>query len=34
MSITPEFLEENIKREDGRMGKFESRADKGILVGY
>jgi hypothetical protein len=23
-----------IKREDGRMGKFDSRADKGILVGY
>jgi hypothetical protein len=23
-----------IKREDGRMGKFESRVDKGILVGY
>jgi hypothetical protein len=23
-----------IKREDGRMGKFESRVDKGVLVGY
>jgi hypothetical protein len=23
-----------IKREDGRMGKFDSRMDKGILVGY
>jgi hypothetical protein len=23
-----------IKREDGRMGKFDSRVDKGILVGY
>jgi hypothetical protein len=23
-----------IKREDGRMGKFGSRVDKGILVGY
>jgi hypothetical protein len=23
-----------IKREDGRMGKFHSRTDKGILVGY
>jgi hypothetical protein len=23
-----------IKREDGRMGKFDSHADKGILVGY
>jgi hypothetical protein len=23
-----------IKREDGRMGNFESRVDKGILVGY
>jgi hypothetical protein len=23
-----------IKREDGRMGKFESHVDKGILVGY
>jgi hypothetical protein len=23
-----------IKREDGRMGKFESRVDKGILVCY
>jgi hypothetical protein len=23
-----------IKREDGRMGKFESSVDKGILVGY
>jgi hypothetical protein len=23
-----------IKREDGRLGKFESRVDKGILVGY
>ena len=23
-----------IKREDGRMGRFDSRADKGILVGY
>jgi hypothetical protein len=22
------------KREDGRMGKFDSRVDKGILVGY
>jgi hypothetical protein len=24
----------DIKREDGRMGKFDSRVDKGILVGY
>jgi hypothetical protein len=23
-----------IKREDGRMGKFDTRVDKGILVGY
>ena len=23
-----------IKREDGRMGKFDSRVDKGILIGY
>jgi hypothetical protein len=23
-----------IKREDGRMGKFDSRVDKGILFGY
>jgi hypothetical protein len=23
-----------IKREDGRMGKFDSRVDKGVLVGY
>jgi hypothetical protein len=23
-----------MKREDGRMGKFDSRVDKGILVGY
>ena len=23
-----------IKRDDGRMGKFDSRADKGILIGY
>jgi hypothetical protein len=23
-----------IKREDGRLGKFESRIDKGLLVGY
>jgi hypothetical protein len=23
-----------IKREDGKMGKFDSRVDKGILVGY
>jgi hypothetical protein len=23
-----------IKREDGRMGKFDSRVDKEILVGY
>jgi hypothetical protein len=23
-----------IKREDGRMGKFDSCVDKGILVGY
>jgi hypothetical protein len=23
-----------IKREDGRMGRFDSHADKGILVGY
>ena len=23
-----------IKREDGRMGKFDSLVDKGILVGY
>jgi hypothetical protein len=23
-----------IKREDGRMGKFVSRVDKGVLVGY
>jgi hypothetical protein len=23
-----------IKREDGRIGKFDSRVDKGILVGY
>jgi hypothetical protein len=23
-----------IKREDGRMGKFDSRMNKGILVGY
>jgi transposase InsO family protein len=23
-----------IKREDGRMGKFDSRVDKGIFVGY
>jgi hypothetical protein len=23
-----------IKKEDGRMGKFDSRVDKGILVGY
>jgi hypothetical protein len=23
-----------IKREDGRMGNFDSRVDKGILVGY
>jgi transposase InsO family protein len=23
-----------IKREDGRMGKFDSRVDKGILLGY
>ena len=22
------------KREDGRMGKFDSRVDKGVLVGY
>jgi hypothetical protein len=24
----------SIKREDGRLGKFDSRVDKGILVGY
>jgi hypothetical protein len=24
----------DIKREDGRMGKFDSRLDKGVLVGY
>ena len=24
----------HIKREDGRMGKFESRVEKGVLVGY
>ena len=23
-----------IKNEDGRMGKFDSRVDKGVLVGY
>jgi hypothetical protein len=23
-----------IKREDNRIGKFDSRVDKGILVGY
>jgi hypothetical protein len=23
-----------IKRENGRMGKFDSRVDKGVLVGY
>jgi hypothetical protein len=23
-----------IKREDGKMGKFDSRVDKGLLVGY
>jgi hypothetical protein len=23
-----------IKREDGRMGKFDSRVDKGVIVGY
>jgi hypothetical protein len=23
-----------IKREDGKMGKFDSRVDKGVLVGY
>jgi hypothetical protein len=23
-----------IKREDGRMGKFDSHVDKGVLVGY
>jgi hypothetical protein len=23
-----------IKKEDGRMGKFDSRVDKGVLVGY
>jgi hypothetical protein len=23
-----------IKREDGRMGKIDSRVDKGVLVGY
>jgi hypothetical protein len=23
-----------IKREDGRIGKFDSRVDKGVLVGY
>ena len=23
----------NIKREDGRMGKFDSRVDKGVCVG-
>jgi hypothetical protein len=23
-----------IKREDGRMGKFDSRVDKGVFVGY
>jgi hypothetical protein len=23
-----------IKREDGKMGKFDSHVDKGILVGY
>jgi hypothetical protein len=23
-----------IKREDGRMGKFDSHVDKGLLVGY
>jgi hypothetical protein len=23
-----------IKREDGRMGKFDSRVDKGVLAGY
>jgi hypothetical protein len=23
-----------IKREDGKLGKFDSRVDKGILVGY
>jgi hypothetical protein len=23
-----------IKREDGRIGKFDSRVDKGILIGY
>jgi hypothetical protein len=23
-----------IKREDGRMGKFDSRVDKGLLLGY
>jgi hypothetical protein len=24
----------HIKREDGRMGKFDSHVDKGVLVGY
>jgi hypothetical protein len=24
----------HIKREDGKMGKFDSRVDKGVLVGY
>jgi hypothetical protein len=23
-----------IKREDGRMGKFDTRVEKGVLVGY
>jgi hypothetical protein len=23
-----------IKREDGRLGKFDSRVEKGLLVGY
>jgi hypothetical protein len=23
-----------IKREDGRIGKFDSRVDKGVIVGY
>jgi hypothetical protein len=36
MSLLGEFFENKcyIKREDGRMGKFDSHVDKGVLIGY
>ena len=34
MWSTSYFLEENAKREYGRMGKFDSHVDKRVLVDY